>query len=192
MLLASTETAAGAETYIRDTEIETDIRTMVTPIWKAAGLDPNALHVYLIENKQINAFVAGGQNEFINTGLIMRAQTPNQLIGVLAHETGHIAGGHLTRFQEAVRNASIEGIIAMVIGAAATVAAKGSGGGAAMLPAQGVAERALMQYSITQEAAADHAAMTFLDASGQSARGLMQFFQILQGEMMLSGIHEDP
>jgi predicted Zn-dependent protease len=192
MLLASTETAAGAESYIRDTEIETDIRTMVTPIWKAAGLDPNALHVYLIENKQINAFVAGGQNEFINTGLIMRAQTPNQLIGVLAHETGHIAGGHLTRFQEAVRNASIEGIIALVLGAAATVAARGSGGGAAMLPAEGVAERALMQYSITQEASADHAAMTFLDASGQSARGLLQFFQILQGEMMLSGIHEDP
>jgi predicted Zn-dependent protease len=192
MLLASTETAAGAETYIRDTEIEADIRTMVTPIWKAAGLDPNALHVYLIENKQINAFVAGGQNEFINTGLIMRAQTPNQLIGVLAHETGHIAGGHLTRFQEAVRNASIEGIIALVLGAAATVAARGSGGGAAMLPAEGVAERALMQYSITQEASADHAAMTFLDASGQSARGLLQFFQILQGETMLSGIREDP
>ena len=192
MLLASTETAAGAESYIRDTEIEADIRTMVTPIWKAAGLDPNALHVYLIENKQINAFVAGGQNEFINTGLIMRAQTPNQLVGVLAHETGHIAGGHLTRFQEAVRNASIEGIIALVLGAAATVAARGSGGGAAMLPAEGVAERALMQYSITQEASADHAAMTFLDASGQSARGLLQFFQILQGETMLSGIREDP
>jgi predicted Zn-dependent protease len=121
MLLASTETAAGAESYIRDTEIETDIRTMVTPIWKAAGL-----------------------------------------------------------------------VIALVLGAAATVAARGSGGGAAMLPAEGVAERALMQYSITQEASADHAAMTFLDASGQSARGLLQFFQVLQGEMMLSGIHEDP
>jgi len=111
---------------------------------------------------------------------------------VLAHETGHIAGGHLTRFQEAIRNASIKGIIATVLGAAATVAAKGSGGGAAMLPAQSVAEQSFMQYSITQEAAADHAAMTFLDASGQSARGLLQFFQILQGEEMLSGIREDP
>jgi predicted Zn-dependent protease len=72
------------------------------------------------------------------------------------------------------------------------VAGKGSGGAAAMLPAEGVAERAFMQYSITQEASADHAAMTFLDASGQSARGLLQFFQILQGEEMLSGIREDP
>src|SRR5215469_6521697 len=186
------QAVAAAETFIRDTEIEADIRTMVTPIWKAAGLDPNALHVYLVEDKQINSFVAGGQNEFINTGLIMRAKTPNQLIGVLAHETGHIAGGHLTRFQDAMRNASIEGIIAMVAGAAAMVAGKGSGGAAAMLPAEGVAERAFMQYSITQEASADHAAMTFLDASGQSARGLLQFFQILQGEEMLAGIREDP
>jgi predicted Zn-dependent protease len=183
---------AAADTVIRDTEIEADIRTMVTPIWKAAGLEPSSLHVYLVEDKQINSFVAGGQNEFINTGLIMRAEKPNQLIGVLAHETGHIAGGHLTRFQEAARNASIEGIIAMVLGAAATVAARGSGGGATLLGAQGVAERALMQYSVTQEASADHAAMTFLDASGQSARGLLQFFHILQGEELLAGIREDP
>ena len=186
------QVAAAAENFIRDTEIETDIRTMVTPIWKAAGLDPNALHVYLVEDQQINSFVAGGQNEFINTGLIMRAKTPNQLIGVLAHETGHIAGGHLTRFQEAVRNASIEGIIAAALGAAATVAARGSGGGAAMLPAQGVAERAFLQYSIAQEASADHAAMTYLDATGQSARGLLEFFQILQGAELLSGTYEDP
>jgi predicted Zn-dependent protease len=189
--LVITQTASAAESIIRDTEIEGDIRTMVTPIWKAAGLEPSSLHVYLVEDKQINSFVAGGQNEFINSGLIMRSETPNQLIGVLAHETGHIAGGHLTRFQEAARNASIEGIIAMVLAAAATVASRGSGGGA-LLGAQGVAERAFMQYSITQEASADHAAMTFLDASGQSARGLLQFFQVLQGEEMLAGIREDP
>ena len=124
---------AAAETVIRDTEIEADIRAIITPIWRAAGLEPSSLHVYLVEDKQINAFVAGGQNEFINTGLIMRAQSPNQLIGVLAHESGHITGGHLTRFQEAARNASIEGIIAMVLAAAATVASRGSSGGAALL-----------------------------------------------------------
>src|SRR5215470_12982598 len=190
--IAVARPVAAAETVIRDTEIEADIRAMVTPVWKAAGLEPTSLHVYLVDDKQINSFVAGGQNEFINTGLIMRSETPNQLIGVLAHETGHITGGHLTRFQEAARNASIEGIIAMVLGAAASVASRGSAGGAAMLPAEGVAQRALMQYSVTQEASADHAAMTFLDTAGQSARGLLQFFQILQGEEMLAGIREDP
>ena len=162
---------------------------MVTPIWKAAGLEPSALHVYLIEDKQLNSFVAGGQNEFINTGLIMRAETPNQLLGVLAHETGHIAGGHLTRAQQAMRNASIEGIIAMVLGAAAAVAGKSGG---ALLGAEGVAQRAFAQYSVTQEASADQAALTFLDRSSQSSRGLLQFFQILQGEELLSGVRQDP
>jgi predicted Zn-dependent protease len=187
--LAVARPAAAAETVIRDTEIEADIRTMVTPIWKAAGLEPSSLHVYLIEDKQLNSFVAGGQNEFINSGLIMRSETPNQLLGVLAHETGHIAGGHLTRAQQAMRNASIEGIIAMVLGAAAAVVGKS---GAALLGAEGVAQRAFMQYSVTQEASADQAALTFLDRSGQSSRGLLQFFQILQGEELLSGIRQDP
>jgi predicted Zn-dependent protease len=181
--------SAAAESFIRDTEIEADIRTMVTPIWKAAGLEPSALHVYLIDDKQLNSFVAGGQNEFINTGLIMRAETPNQLLGVLAHETGHIAGGHLTRAQQAMRNASIEGIIAMVLGAAAAVVGRN---GAALLGAEGVAQRAFMQYSVTQEASADQAALNFLDRAGMSSRGLLQFFQILQGEELLTGAHQDP
>ena len=189
MALVFVQHSAAAENFIRDTEIEADIRTMVTPIWKAAGLEPSALHVYLIEDKQLNSFVAGGQNEFINSGLIMRAETPNQLLGVLAHETGHIAGGHLTRAQEAVRNASIEGIIAMVLGAAASVVGRN---GAALLGAEGVAQRAFMQYSVTQEASADQAALTFLDRAGQSSRGLLQFFQTLQGEELLSGVRQDP
>jgi predicted Zn-dependent protease len=187
--IAFVQPAAAAETFIRDTEIEADIRTMVTPIWKAAGLEPSALHVYLIEDKTLNSFVAGGQNEFINTGLIMRAETPNQLLGVLAHETGHIAGGHLTRAQQAMRNASIEGIIATVLGAAAAVVGKSGG---ALLGAEGVAQRAWAQYSLTQEASADQAALTFLDRSSQSSRGLLQFFQILQGEELLSGVRQDP
>ena len=189
MALVFVQHSAAAENFIRDTEIEADIRTMVTPIWRVAGLEPSALHVYLIEDKQLNSFVAGGQNEFINSGLIMRAETPNQLLGVLAHETGHIAGGHLTRAQEAVRNASIEGIIAMVLGAAASVVGRN---GAALLGAEGVAQRAFMQYSVTQEASADQAALSFLDRAGQSSRGLLQFFQILQGEELLSGVRQDP
>ena len=185
----ATADTATAQSFIRDTEIEANIRVMVSPIWKAAGLEPSALHIYLIEDKQLNSFVAGGQNEFINTGLIMRAATPNQLLGVLAHETGHIAGGHLTRAQQAMRNASIEGIIAMVLGAAASVVGRN---GAALLGAQGVAERAFMQYSVTQEASADQAALKFLDRAGLSSRGLLQFFQILEGEELLTGASQDP
>ena len=184
--------SGGGVSLLRDAEIEGDIHTMMTPVWKAAGLDPDAVHVYLVADNSINSFVAGGQNIFVNAGLLLHADTPNQLIGVLAHETGHIAGGHLYRGAEAMRNASIEEIIAMVAGAAATIAARGSGGGGALLGASGVGERAYLASSVTFEATADHAAMNYLDATHQSARGLLQFFEKMQSQEMLIGAHEDP
>ena len=122
----------------------------------------------------------------------MHADTPNQLIGVLAHETGHIAGGHLYKGAEAMNNASIEEIIAMVAGVAATMASRGSGGGAALLGAEGVGQRAFLGFSVAQEATADHAAMNYLDATRQSARGLLQFFEKLQSEELLVGDAGDP
>ncbi len=182
----------GGVSLLRDTEIEGDIHTMMTPVWKAAGLDPDALHVYLVSDGGINSFVAGGQNIFINSGLLLRADTPNQLIGVLSHETGHIAGGHLYKGAQAMHNASIEEMIAMVAGVAATVVGRGSGGGGALLGAAGVGQRAFLGFSVTQEATADHAALNYLDATHQSARGLLQFFEKLQSEELLIGVHEDP
>ena len=195
-VLAFTNAAAAhggdSVSLLRDTEVEGDIHTMMTPIWKVAGLDPDAVHVYLVSDDAINSFVAGGQNIFINSGLILRADTPNQLIGVLSHETGHIAGGHIYKGAEAAHNAGIEEIIAMVAGVAATVAARGTGGGGALLGAAGVGQRAYLGFSVTQEATADHAAMSYLDTTHQSARGLLQFFDKLQSEELLIGAHEDP
>jgi predicted Zn-dependent protease len=180
--------AYAAATSIRDTEIENDIRTMATPIFRAAGLEPNDVGIYMIQDDQLNSFVAGGQAIFLHTGLIMRAETPNQLIGVIAHETGHIAGGHILRLKEAMHNASIENIIALAVGAAASVV---GGSGAPMLGAAGVAERSFLRFSIAQEATADHAALNFLDRSCQSARGLLKFFEILQTNEILSGSHQE-
>ncbi len=128
--------SAAAPSAIRDTEIENDIRTLASPIWRVAGLDPADVGIYLIDDDQINSFVAGGQAIFINTGLIERAETPGQLIGVIAHETGHIVGGHILRTKEEMHNASIETIIAMVLAAGASVAGRsgaprlGAGGSA--------------------------------------------------------------
>ena len=185
------EGRSGAPGLLRDTEIEVDIHRMMTPIWKAAGLDPDAVHVYLVADDSINSFVAAGQNIFINSGLLLRAQTPNQLIGVLAHETGHVRGGDLYTTRTAMHNASIEEIIAMAAAAAATAASKGGeSGGAALLGAAGVGQRAFMQFSVAQEATADHTAMTLLDRTHQSARGLLQFFETLQGQELLIGMHK--
>ncbi len=178
----------GAPSAIRDTEIENDIRTLASPVWRAAGLEPGSMGIYLISDDQINSFVAGGQAIFMNTGLIERAENPNQLIGVIAHETGHITGGHIISTKEAMHNASIESIIAMVLAAGAAVAGRS---GAPLLAAPGIGERAFLRFSIAQESTADHAALNFLDRACLSSRGLLKFFEILQTSELLAGDRQD-
>jgi predicted Zn-dependent protease len=178
----------AAELLLRDAEIENNIKAIASPIWRAAGLEPNDVGIYLVQDSQLNSFVAGGQAIFINSGLILRAENPNQLLGVIAHETGHITGGHVLRAKEAMRNASIESIIAMVAAAGAAVVGRS---GAPLLGAQGVGERSFLQFSMGQEATADHAALNFLDRSCQSARGLLKFFEILQTNELLTGERQE-
>src|SRR5579883_2096411 len=177
---------------LRDAEIEGIIRSYATPIWRVAGVDPDAVHVYIVEDPALNSFVAGGQNLFMNSGTILRSETPNQIIGIIAHETGHIAGGHLSRSEEALRNATIQSIVALVVGAAAAVAARdGSVAGAAAAGAAGLGQRSFLQFSVTQEASADQAGLSYLERTQQSARGLLQFFEILQQEELLSAAGQD-
>ena len=183
----------GQPSLIRDAEIESIIRTWWTPILRAASLDPQAVHIYIVSDPAINSFVAGGQNLFLNTGTLLRSETPNQIIGIMAHETGHIAGGHLARSERAMRNATIASIIAMAAGVAAGVAGHNPDAATAgVLGGANVGEQTFMHFSIGQEASADHAALTFLDRSHQSARGLLQFFEMLQQDELLSGQREDP
>jgi predicted Zn-dependent protease len=178
--------------FIRDAEIESSIRQWVTPIFRAAGLDPDAIRIYLVNDPRLNAFVAGGQNLFLNTGLLVRSQSPNQVIGVVAHETGHMAGGHLARAQEAMKNATMGAMLAGGLGGAAAAMAHGNGAGGVIAGGIGVGQRSYLQYSIEQEAKADQAALGFLDATHQSAKGLLQFFRIIQGEEFLSAVRQDP
>ena len=178
---------------IRDAEIEATIRTYAAPVFKIAGLDPSVIKVHLINDNAINAFVTPGMNMFINTGLLIRSDTPNQVIGVMAHETGHIAGGHLVRIQDELRNATIENILAMIAGIGAGVATGNAGVGAgAMMLGQNVAQRNILKYSRTQEASADQAGMKFLDETHQSSRGMLQFFEKLEGQEFLLSGNQDP
>jgi predicted Zn-dependent protease len=188
-VLAGSARAEAEDVLLRDAEIESDIKTIAAPVWRAAGLVPGDVAIYMIDDRQLNSFVAGGQAIFLNTGLILRAQNVNQLMGVIAHETGHIAGGHILRTKEAIKNASIEAIIATIVGAAAGVAGHN---GAAMLPGMSVGQAAFNRFSISQEATADHAAMNYLDRVCQSAKGLLDFFQILEADERLQGQQDDP
>lgn len=184
--------AAGIS-LIRDSEIERIIRTLATPIFKAAGLHPGDVKIYLVNDNTLNAFVAGGQNIFINTGLILRSETALQLIGVIAHETGHIQAGDLSRTPQELAKAKMYGILTSVLGLAAAV---GTGradlGEAIILGGQGTGQRAFLKYSRTQEAAADQAAMRLMDAAGESSEGLLQFLNILERQEKLSLGHPNP
>jgi len=185
--------SAQAFGLIRDAEIEATIRAYAEPLWVAAGLNAPFVQVHLVDDDQINAFVAGGQQLFIYSGLLMRSKNANQVIGVIAHETGHMAGGHLARMQDELRHRTIESVLAMVAGVGAGVATGNPGVGmGTMILGQDINQRTFLQYSRTQEASADQAALKFLDATHQSSRGLLEFFRILEGEMALFGGNQDP
>lgn len=195
LLIFVTATAPGHAqqiSIIRDAEIERDIKIFATPIWRAAGLDPDNVRVHLVNDNSINAFVAAGQRIFVFTGMLKVAEDPLQVIGVLAHETGHITGGHLARFQDGLKGASTLSILSLVLGAAA-MAAGAPAAGAAILGSGGeFATRSFLIYSRTQESAADQAGLGFLTASGQSASGLISFFEYLGDQESLMTENQDP
>ncbi|NTU76364.1 MAG: M48 family metallopeptidase [Alphaproteobacteria bacterium] len=172
--------------FIRDAEIEQYLRELANPIFRAAAIEPSSVSLALIKNSQINAFVAGGMNMFFFTGLLQSTDTPEQLLGVIAHETGHMAGGHLARGREAMENASAQAIIGMVLGAAAGVATgNGQVAMGAITGSQQIAMRGMLSFSRSQEAAADAAAYSYLDRSSLTSRGMVEFMQKLGAQDIL-------
>jgi predicted Zn-dependent protease len=191
--------AADGQNLIRDAEIEGLMRLYSKPIFKAAGINPDAVKVYLIADPRINAFVAGGQRIFINTGLITRSETPNEVIGVLAHESGHIAGGHLAKMNSAMAQASTEQLVGMLVGVAAMVGGVAAGNGDAakagqgvIMGSQGLGQRSFLSYQRGMESTADESALKYLAASGQSAKGMLTLFNILANESLASTSRADP
>ncbi|HER27255.1 MAG TPA: tetratricopeptide repeat protein [Rhodospirillales bacterium] len=185
---------AGARelSFIRDAEIENTIRAYATPVFVAAGLEPSAINIYLVNDNTLNAFVAGGQKLFLNTGLLTRTENAGQVIGVIAHEAGHIAGGHLSRQRDAMKAASAQSILALVLGGAAIIGGQGEVGSALVLGGSELSKRSFLQYSRTQEGAADAAAMKYMEATGQSSRGLREFFEILGDQEFIGESRQDP
>lgn len=192
VLLALQAGQAHAMRLIRDAEIERTIRTFATPLFEAAGLDPEAVEIHLVNDDRLNAFVFGGQRLFITTGLLIRSDNAGQVVGVIAHETGHIAGGHLARLEGERRGAEMQAIISLVLGAAAAAAGQGEVGQAIIAGGTHVAERQLLTYTRAHEAAADQAAVSYLDRTGQSAKGMLEFLEILADQELLSAGRQDP
>jgi predicted Zn-dependent protease len=160
---------------IRDTEIEAILHEEADPVFVAAGLDPKAVQIHLIESSEIQAFSAGGQQVFIYTGLISETKNPNQLIGVIAHETGHIAGGHIARSGGYTRAALAPVLISIGLGVLAALAGAPEAAAALVFNSGYFGELNALTYSREQESRADQAAATYLQTAGISGRGLVQF-----------------
>lgn len=178
--------------FIRDDETERLVRSYLNPILTVAGLQPSAVELYIINDPAINAFVADGQKMFINTGLIMELKTPAQLKGVLAHETGHMAGGHLVRTQVAVRAAMVPMLLSVAAGIGAMVAGAGDAGAVIMMSGQQMFEREFFAFTRTQESAADQAAVRYLTATKQSSDGILEVFRRFEGQEIMSAQRIDP
>lgn len=171
---------------IRDEEIERTLKKFATPVFEQAGLRPDDIQLVIIGSPVLNAFVAGGMNMFLYTGLILETENPEELIGVMAHETGHIAGGHLVRSREAMENASIQAIVATVLGIAAAVSTGQAEAAAAVSSGgQNVAMSNMLSHSRTQEASADQAAVRFMDQAGISGLGMLSFLEKLQSQELV-------
>jgi predicted Zn-dependent protease len=186
---------------IRDTEAEQLLRDYTRPILRTAGLEKQNIQVVILNESVFNAFVADGHRIFVNYGALMQAETPNQIIGVLAHETGHLAGGHLAKLREQLAQAQTQLIIAMLLGAGVMVAGARSGnsnsglanaGAAALAGPQEMIRRTLISYVRQQEENADRAGVKFLTATGQSAKGMYETFKRFTNDSLFAARGADP
>lgn len=183
---------------VRDAEIEALVRDYARPLLQAAGLSKSNIEIILVNDRRFNAFVAG-RRIFINTGALLMAETPNEIIGVLSHEIGHLAGGHQERLREQLERAQTMAIVAGLLGIGAVVAGAASNSGELAQAGAGVAagggelaRRGLLSYQRGEEVTADRSAIVYLDATGQSARGMLKTFERFQSALSLSGARVDP
>ncbi len=183
---------AHAINLVRDAEIERLLRDYSTPLLRAAGLEPDRIGISVVNDRNLNAFVTNGQNMYIHTGLILEAEEPNMVIGVIAHEIGHITGGHLARGAEAIAKSQGPALIGTILGLGSILAGAGDVGIALITGSQQLAIRNFLTYSRGQEAAADNTALQLLEATGQSPEGIIGMMNELASQEILSEVYQDP
>lgn len=189
LLLAPVSAAFAQDapiSLIRDTEVEATLHADADPIFAAAGLDPKACKIFIVQDPDVNAFSAGGQNVFINTGLIVKTRNPNELMGVIAHETGHIAGGHLARSADGEKQALATYLLTIGLGVLAAAAGAPDAAGGLLYSSGYFAAITAAGFTRTQESSADQAAVTYLEKAGYSAKGLVDFFDYYRYQEVFS------
>jgi predicted Zn-dependent protease len=173
---------AAAQQILRDSETEKLFNDMSRPLIEAAKLDPKNVKIVLINDPEINAFVAGGQIVYIHTGLITSADSANQVQGVIAHELGHVVGGHVIRSGEGAKQATGISLLSLVLGGLAMAAGAGEAAMGAMALGQQVAMGQFLSFTRAQETSADLAGVSYLSQAGVSGLGSIEFFKKLQNQ----------
>jgi len=197
---AAAPAAAQGIPLIRDTEVENLLKDYSRPIFKAAGLGSH-ITMRIVRHESFNAFVIDGLNVFMNTGTILQAKTPNEVIGVIAHETGHITGGHMAALRTRVARDQTKALLLMVLGIGLMVGGAVSGGdsardvggagGGVMMGGQEMIMRSMLSERRAQESAADQAGVRFLEATRQSGRGMLETFENFAQQEYVSATHQD-
>ena len=183
---------AHSSGFIRDAEIENLLADYSRPLFLAAGLNPNTVGIALINNKSLNAFVANGQNIYFHTGLILESEDPNMVIGVIAHEIGHIIGGHLSRKAGAINEAQRPALVATILGLGSLLAGAPDLGLALITGGQHVVQRKFLSFNRAQESSADVIALRLLEDTGQSPNGIIRMMDMLADQEILSEVSQDP
>lgn len=183
---------AQAQVMIRDAEIEATVAMLAEPIFRAAGMPPDQVEIFLVGESTPNAFVFAGRRMVFTTGLLREFAKPGQLQGVIAHEVGHLAGGHLARREIQMRNARGPAMAAMILGAVAAAASGSSQAGLGVAMAgQSAVQRALMAYSRGEEASADQAGLTYLERAGIDPTGMREVMDRFRGQEVFSDRSQD-
>ncbi len=193
LLLSQSVAAAQSRgiSTIRDAEIEGTLERISAPIFEAANLPPGSVKIFIVNDKTLNAFVVG-RNMAFHTGLLIAMDDPGELLGVIAHETGHIAGGHGVRFGPAASASQGTAILSTIIGIATIAAGAGQAGAAILAGGQTIAQRGFLRYTRGQESAADQAAVTYLERANVDPTGMVETLERLQAQELVSVGRRDP
>ncbi len=203
IVLSSVLSAANAQglRLVRDTEIESLLNDYAQPIFRAAGLGRGRVAMRIVNDNGFNAFVVDGRNVFINTGTLVTARTPNEVIGVIAHEAGHIAGGHLAALRHRIKKDQTRSLLAQILGIGLIVAGGATGGDAGrdlgsagtgvLYGGNDIIMRSLLAERRSQEAAADQAGLAYLNRTKQSGRGMLETFERFAQQEYISDTHKE-
>ncbi len=184
---------AESITLITDAETQQFLANIIGPLYNAAGIPFRADKVYIVRDNTLNAFVSEGNNMFVHTGTLIEADNVNELSGILAHETGHILGGHIVRQQLKLQKMQYIMLGSMIAaGAAAVSTGRGDAAMALILGSQSSAVNSMLHYQIQEERNADESAIKLLDKTKQSTAGLQNFMRKIKKRTTMSGITENP